>query len=153
MDFLSLAEKEKEKRSTVLGLIWPETAHDRRKRARVGLQCRVYIEGPGDFEKLVKSPPHYLFESLTNADRPSTFFFFTTRDPRRWTATGRASASLYLPEWATARDLAWLTLNLTLNNHFPSTNFKVLGFILSAHGDSAINGQHEVFPVILWVLA
>jgi hypothetical protein len=34
MDFLSLAEKEKEKRSTVLGLIWPETAHDRRKRAR-----------------------------------------------------------------------------------------------------------------------
>jgi hypothetical protein len=29
MDFLSLLEKENEKRSTILGLIWPETAHDR----------------------------------------------------------------------------------------------------------------------------
>jgi hypothetical protein len=28
MDFLILAEKEKGKRPTVLGLIWPETAHD-----------------------------------------------------------------------------------------------------------------------------
>jgi hypothetical protein len=30
MDFQSLAGKEKGKVSTVLGLIWPETAHDRR---------------------------------------------------------------------------------------------------------------------------
>jgi hypothetical protein len=30
MDFLILVEKEKGKRPTVLGLIWPETAHDRR---------------------------------------------------------------------------------------------------------------------------
>jgi hypothetical protein len=47
-----------------------------------------------------------------------------------------------------ARSLAWLTLNLTPNNHFPSTNFKVLGLILFAHGGNAINGQLEVFPVI-----
>ena len=47
-----------------------------------------------------------------------------------------------------ARALAWLTLNLTPNNHFPSTNFKVQGLILSAHGDRAINGQLEVFLVI-----
>jgi hypothetical protein len=58
------------------------------------------------------------------------------------------SASLYWPEWETTRALVWLTLNLTPNNHFPSTNFKVLGLILSAHGDSAINGPLEVFPVI-----
>jgi hypothetical protein len=30
MDFLSLVEKEKGKASTVVGSIWPETAHDRR---------------------------------------------------------------------------------------------------------------------------
>jgi hypothetical protein len=34
MDFQSLVEKEKEKRSTILGSIWPETAYDRRKRLR-----------------------------------------------------------------------------------------------------------------------
>jgi hypothetical protein len=49
--------------------------------------------------------------------------------------------------------LEWLTPNLTPHNHFPSTNFKVLAPNLSAHGDSAINGQLEAFPVILWVLA
>jgi hypothetical protein len=59
-----------------------------------------------------------------------------------------ASVSLYWSEWATARALAWLTLNLTPNNHFHSTNFKVQGLILSAHGDRAINRKLEVFPVI-----
>jgi hypothetical protein len=34
----------------------------------------------------------------------------------------------------------WLTPNLTPNNHFPSTNFKVLGPNLSTHGDSSMNG-------------
>ena len=147
MDFLSLAEKEKEKRSTVLGLIWPETAHDRRKRARVGLQCRVYIEGPGDFEKLAKSPPHYLFESLTNADRPSSFFFITL-GPRRRTAPGQAPASLYWPRHVMAGALTWLIPNSTSNNRFPSINCTVRAPNLSAHGDRAIRGQFKVFPVI-----
>jgi hypothetical protein len=38
MDFLTLVEKEKGKRSIVLGLIWPESAHDRQNasaRARM----------------------------------------------------------------------------------------------------------------------
>jgi hypothetical protein len=46
-----------------------------------------------------------------------------------------------------------LTPNSTPNNHYPSTNFKVLAPNLSAHGDSAINGQPEAFPMILRVLA
>jgi hypothetical protein len=46
-----------------------------------------------------------------------------------------------------------LTPNLTSNNHYPSTNFKVLAPNLSAHGDSAINRQIEAFLVILQVLA
>jgi hypothetical protein len=46
-----------------------------------------------------------------------------------------------------------LTPNLTPNDHYPSTNFKVLAPNLSTHGDSAINGQTEAFPVIQRVLA
>jgi hypothetical protein len=34
----------------------------------------------------------------------------------------------------------WLTPNSTSNNHFPSTNFKVLAPNLSAHGGRAITG-------------
>jgi hypothetical protein len=45
-----------------------------------------------------------------------------------------------------------LTPNSTSNNHFPSTNFKVLAPNLSAHGGRAITGQTEAFPVILRVL-
>jgi hypothetical protein len=47
----------------------------------------------------------------------------------------------------------WLTPNSTPNDHYPSINCKVLAPNLSAHGDSAINGQTEVFLVILRVLA
>jgi hypothetical protein len=64
-----------------------------------------------------------------------------------------APASLYRPRYAMTGAQKWLTPNLTPNNHFPLTNFKILGPNLSAHGDSAINGQLEAFPVILWVLA
>jgi hypothetical protein len=64
-----------------------------------------------------------------------------------------APASLYRPRYAMTGALEWLTPNSTPNNHFPSTNFKVLAPNLSAHGDSAINGQPEAFPVILHVLA
>jgi hypothetical protein len=46
-----------------------------------------------------------------------------------------------------------LTPNLTPNNHYPSTNFKVLAPNFSAHSDSTINGQTEAFPVILRILA
>jgi hypothetical protein len=45
-----------------------------------------------------------------------------------------------------------LTPNSTPNNHYPSTNFKALAPNLSAHGDSALNGQPDAFPVILRVL-
>jgi hypothetical protein len=45
-----------------------------------------------------------------------------------------------------------LTPNSTPNNHYPSINFKALALNLSAHGDSALNGQPEAFTVILHVL-
>jgi hypothetical protein len=64
-----------------------------------------------------------------------------------------APASLYRPRYAMTGAQEWLTPNSAPNNHFLSTNFKVLAPNLSAHGDSMINGQFEVFPVILWVLA
>jgi hypothetical protein len=64
-----------------------------------------------------------------------------------------APASLYRPRYAMTGVLEWFTPNSTPNNHFPSTNFKVIAPNLSAHGDSAINGQLEAFPVILRVLA
>jgi hypothetical protein len=59
-----------------------------------------------------------------------------------------APASPYQPDNSTTGALERLTPNLTPNNHYPSTNFKVLAPILSAHSDSAINGQTEAFPVI-----
>jgi hypothetical protein len=64
-----------------------------------------------------------------------------------------APASLYRLRYAMTGALEWLTPNSISNNHFPSTNFKVLDPNLSAHVDSTINGQLEAFPVILWVLA
>jgi hypothetical protein len=60
--------------------------------------------------------------------------------------------SSYWPEYATASALAWLTLNLTPNNRFPSINCKVRALNHTAHGDSAINGQTETFSVILQAL-
>jgi hypothetical protein len=59
-----------------------------------------------------------------------------------------APASLYRPRHAMIGALEWLTPNLTPNNHFPSTNFKVLAPNLSAHGGRAINGQLKVFSSI-----
>jgi hypothetical protein len=56
MDFLILAEKEKGNRSTVLGSIWHETGHDRRKCARALPRCRVYTEGPGDLKNQRRVP-------------------------------------------------------------------------------------------------
>jgi hypothetical protein len=50
-----------------------------------------------------------------------------------------APASLYRPRYSMTDALEWLTPNLTPNNHFPSTNFKVLAPNLSTHGGSAIN--------------
>jgi hypothetical protein len=51
-----------------------------------------------------------------------------------------------------ASALAWLTLNLTHNNGFPSINCKVRVLNHTAQSDSAINGQIETFPVILRAL-
>jgi hypothetical protein len=59
-----------------------------------------------------------------------------------------APASLYRPTHAMTGALEWMTPNSTPNNHFPSTNFKVLAPNLSAHGGRAINGQLKVFPSI-----
>jgi hypothetical protein len=83
MDFLSLVEKEKEKRSTVLGSIWPETAHDRRNAPARALALASLHRDPWLFEQLVKTTSYYFSVSLTIAPRPLHFYSFTTRDPRR----------------------------------------------------------------------
>jgi hypothetical protein len=62
-------------------------------------------------------------------------------------------ASPYRPDNSTIDAPVRSTPKLTPNDHYPSTNFKVLAHNLSAHGDNAINGQTEAFPVIQCVLA
>jgi hypothetical protein len=103
---------------------------------------------PWRYEKPVKSPPHYLFESRAKADRPSPFLFL--HKVKSTTVDGGAGtpASLHWPGYTMTGAHKWWSPNLTPNNHFPSTNFKILGLNRSAHGDSAINGQPEAFPVI-----
>jgi hypothetical protein len=64
-----------------------------------------------------------------------------------------APASQDWPENAMTRVPVWLTPNSTPNDPFPSINCKIQAPNHSVHGDSAINGQIEVFPVILRVLA
>jgi hypothetical protein len=82
MDFQSLVEKEKGKMSTVLGSIWPETAHDRRNALARAPALASLHRDPWLFEKLVKTPSYLVSVSLTIAPRPSHFYSFTTRDPR-----------------------------------------------------------------------
>jgi hypothetical protein len=125
MDFQSLVEKEKEKRSTLLGSIQPEPAQYRQNAPARSLALASLHRDPWLFEQLLKTPPYCISVSPTSPVRPLPFLFFTTRDPRSWTATGRASASSYWPKYATASALAWLTLNLTPNNRFTSFNCKV----------------------------
>jgi hypothetical protein len=62
-------------------------------------------------------------------------------------------ASPYWPNNSTTDARVRLTPNSTPNDHYPSTNFKVLSPNLNTHGDSAINGEIEAFPVIQRVLA
>jgi hypothetical protein len=87
---------------------------------------------------------------MTIANKPSPFLFL--HKVKSTTVGGGAGtpASSYRPDNSTTGALERLTPNSTPNNHFPSTNCKILTPNLSAHGDSAINGQLEVFPVILW---
>jgi hypothetical protein len=56
--------------------------------------------------------------------------------------------SLYRPDNSTTGAPVRLTPNSTPNDHYPSTNFKVLAPNLSAYGDSAINRQIKAFPAI-----
>jgi hypothetical protein len=112
----------------------------------------ILHRGPWSVEKSLKNPFHYFPVSLTSALRPLPFYFFTTPAPRRWTTTSQSLASLHQLNNATTGAPVWLTPNSTPNDHYPSINCNVLTPNFSAHGDSAINGQTEAFPVILRVL-
>ena len=96
---------------------------------------------------------HYSYVSLTFC--AEALHFLIPHELKSPTEDGGAAAPVShdRPEIAMTGALEWLTPNLTLNNHYPSTNFKVLAPNLSAHGDNAINEQLEAFPVILRVLA
>ena len=60
----------------------------------------------------------------------------------------RTPTSLYRSDNSTTGALVRLTPNSTHNDPFPSINCKILAPNHSVHGDSAINGQTEVFQVI-----
>jgi hypothetical protein len=96
---------------------------------------------------------HYSYVSLTLCEE--ALHFLILRELKSLTEDGGAAAPVShdRPEIAMTGALEWLTPNLTLNNHYPSTNFKVLAPNLTAHGDGAINGQPEALQVILRVLA
>ena len=99
MNFLSLAEKEKGKRWIVMGWTRPQSAHvqgNARPRAPAlpGLHRR-----PWPFEKLVKSPAHYFYVSLTFASRPLPFYSFASWGPRPWTTE----------QWLRRADIGWIT--------------------------------------------
>jgi hypothetical protein len=105
------------------------------------------------FEKPINSPAHCSYVSLTLCAEALHFLIIRELKSPTEDDEAAAPASLYHPRYAMTVALEWLTPNLTPNNHYPSTNFKVLAPNLSAHGDSTINGQPEAFPVILRVLA
>jgi hypothetical protein len=82
MNFLSLEEKEKEKVSTVLGLIQPDpTQSQRNAPARAPAVLTLHIR-PWHFKQPIKSPQHYCFVSLTIALRSLPFYSFIKSGPR-----------------------------------------------------------------------
>jgi hypothetical protein len=123
-----------------------------RMHPRVRPQC-PFCRDPWSFEKPIKNPLHCFSVSLTSAQRPlPSLFLYNPRSP---TVDGGAvaPASQDRPENVMTRIPLWLTPNSTPYVPFPSINYKVLAPNFSVHGDSAINGQTEAFPVILRVLA
>jgi hypothetical protein len=96
---------------------------------------------------------HYSYVSLTLCAEALHFLILHGLKSSTEDGIAAAPTSLYRPRYEMTGALEWLTPNSTPNNHFPSTNFKVLATNLSAQGDSVINGQPEAFPVILRVLA
>jgi hypothetical protein len=95
---------------------------------------------------------HYSYVSLTFC--AEALHFLIPHELKSPTEDGGAATpvSQDRPENAMTCALERLTPNSTPKNHYPSTNFKVLAPNLSVHGDNAINGQPEAFPVILCVL-
>jgi hypothetical protein len=93
--------------------------------------------GPWSFEKLVKSPAHYLLVSLTFTPRPLPFLFLHTSRPPTVDGRAAAPASLYRPENAMTGAPVRLTPNSAPNNHNPSINSGVLTLNCSVHGDGA----------------
>ena len=96
---------------------------------------------------------HYSYVSLTLC--VEALHFLILHELKSPTEDGGAAAPVSQDRLKNAMTgaLERLTPNSTPNNHYPSTNFKVLAPNLSTHGDNAINGQPEAFPVILCVLA
>jgi hypothetical protein len=96
---------------------------------------------------------HYSYVSLTLCVEALHFLILHELKSPTEDGGAAAPASQDRPENAMTVALERLTPNSTPNNHYPSTNFKVLAPNLSAHGDNTINRQLEAFPVILRVLA
>jgi hypothetical protein len=117
------------------------------------LAVSIFHRGPWSFETLVNNPLHCFYVSLTSALKPLPFLFLYNPRPPTVGDGAVTPASPYRSDNSTTDAPVRLTPNLTPNDHYPSTNFKVLAPNLSAHGDSVINGQIEAFPVIQRVIA
>jgi hypothetical protein len=116
-------------------------------RTRARPRRQICTEDPGDL-KNSQSPQQYSYVSLTLCAEALHFLILRELKPPTEDGGPSAPASPYRPDNSTTGALEWFTPNLTPNNHYPSTNFKVLAPNLSVHSDSAINGQTEAFPAI-----
>jgi hypothetical protein len=137
----------------VLDLNWPKSAHYWRKAPPCARPRADFARKTLSFCSTRKSPRHYLMQSLTFANKPLRFYFFTLRSPRRWTATRRFSASLYRLGYLMTRALTWPTPNSTFGGHFPSINSINPSRTLPVHDDSGNREHFDVFMMTQGSLA
>jgi hypothetical protein len=137
----------------VLGRIWSKSAQKQIKGVPARAAVTTLHREPWRFEISIKSSFHCSSVSLTFANTPLHFYSFTYQGPRRRTTENRAPASLHWPGHAMTGALLRLIPNSSPNKCFPSINFTSEALTRSVHGDHAINGQSNAFPVTLWVLA
>jgi hypothetical protein len=100
MHFLICQQKEKEKHWTGLGSFQPELAHDQVKRAPAPVLA-ILRRDPQLFEKPVKNSRHRFSVSLTFAQKPLSFYFFSNSNPGDGALTRRPSSRWNTPQMAT----------------------------------------------------
>jgi hypothetical protein len=129
-----------------VGLNSAHPAYRRGESTRARARGAVLHRSPQGFEYLRKNLAHYLTGSLTFANKPSHFYLFTARSPRRRTALGRPPVSLYRPDPAMTGAPVRQTPNWTPLNHFPSLNFINGAPNHPVHGDNEDHRMSKCVP-------